>query len=339
MLQWWVLKTLLGKVPLLIKLLLTVILTMVIAGGIVHLIEPSQFVYWFDGVWWAIVTIATVGYGDYAPESILGRLIGIVLMFVGVGFMTLLVSTVATTAFSRNQSSRYGELAFLGENHVIIIGWNERTKHTIENIIHVQPHTPIVLIDETLTEGPKGYKGLHFVKGNSSEDAVLKQANIGLASSVLITAEHQGSEFTADARTILTTLAVKNQNPDVYTIAEILTSEQLENARRAGADECIESTTLTGAVLVSSLLYHHMSDVLDDLLKFDQTNQLSFQVTPIAHIGYPFSQVMTEIYERDMLLIGMKRNEQVLLHPPASTLIQEQDELIVIERCNLNKST
>lgn len=313
-------------------------LTMVVGGGIVHLIEPVQFVHWFDGIWWAIVTIATVGYGDYAPESVLGRLLGMTLMFVGVGFMTLLVSTVASAAFSTNQSARFGELAFLGEDHVIIIGWNERSKHTIENINQSQPVTEIVLIDETLREAPKGYQKLHFVKGNSSEDAVLKQANIGLASSVVITAKHQGSEFASDARAILTTLAVKSQNPNVYTIVEILTREQLENARRAGADECIESTTLTGAVLVTSLLYHHMSDVLDDLLKFNQANQLCFQVTPRKQIGYPFSQVISALYEEGTLLIGLKRNEQVLIHPPASMLIQENDELIVIERHFVNKS-
>lgn len=336
--QWWVFRSLLGKIPLILKLLVSVFAVALAIGGIVHMIETDRFPSWFDGIWWALVTISTVGYGDYVPESVTGRLLAIFLIFTGVGIMTLLVTTFASAAFSTNQSFRDGELAFLGENHVIIIGWNERSKHAIENVRQAQPSTPIVLIDETLSEAPKGYKNFHFVKGNSSEDAVLKQANIGLASSVLVTAKQQGSEFTADARAILTTLAVKSQNPDVYTIVEILTKEQLGNARRAGADECIESTTLTGAVLVTSLLYHHMSDVVDNLLRFDQTNRLSFCLTPKANIGNPFSQVMAATYQNDTLLIGIKRTEQILLHPPASTLIQEQDELIVIERYQPSKA-
>lgn len=332
MLQWWMFRTLMGKVPFLVKLLLAIISIACLIGGVVHLLEPLKFPTLFDGIWWALVTVSTVGYGDFVPVTIAGRALAILLIFVGVGVMTLLVTTLASIAFATNQSFRYGELAFLGEGHIIVIGWNERSKHTIENVREVQPGTPIVLIDETLTEAPPGYKQLHFVKGNSSEDAVLKQANIGLAQSVLITAKQQGNEFTADARTILTTLAVKSQNRDVYTIVEILTKEQLENAYRAGADECIESTTLTGAVLVSSLLHHHMSDVVGDLLKFDQMNQLSFQPASDDQVGYRFIDVLKAGYDDGELLIGLKRRERVLLHPPAETLVQVDDELIMIIR-------
>ncbi|NEU30043.1 potassium channel family protein [bacterium LRH843] len=332
MVQWWVFRSLFGKLPLVIKLLMAIFIVVTIIGGLIHLLEPIRFPSLFDGIWWAIVTVSTVGYGDYAPKTMIGRTLGIVLIFIGVGIMTLLVSTVASAAFSFNQSARDGELAFLGKNHVIIIGWNERSKYAIEHVKLAQPHAEIVLIDETLSELPRGYKDLHFVKGNSSEDAVLKQANIGLASSVLITATQKGSEFSADARAILTTLAVKSQNPDVYTIVEILTKEQLENARRAGADECLESTILTGAALVTSLLHHHMSDVINQLLKFDQTKKLSFQSPSQLDIGKPFSQVLGSCYLKNQLLLGLKRKEQILLHPPAATIIENNDEFIVINR-------
>ena len=51
----------------------------------------------FDGIWWAIETVSTVGYWDIAPLTTGGRAIGIILIFLGIGFMSML--TVAISAY------------------------------------------------------------------------------------------------------------------------------------------------------------------------------------------------------------------------------------------------
>jgi voltage-gated potassium channel len=58
-----------------------------------------------DAVWWAIVTVATVGYGDRYPVSSIGRIIGVVLMFGGVTVFSVLTSFIAATFVGRDQLS------------------------------------------------------------------------------------------------------------------------------------------------------------------------------------------------------------------------------------------
>src|SRR6476620_8140255 len=48
-----------------------------------------------DALWWAVVTISSVGYGDYFPVTIIGRIIAIFMMLSGIGIFTLLISTFA----------------------------------------------------------------------------------------------------------------------------------------------------------------------------------------------------------------------------------------------------
>ncbi len=58
-----------------------------------------------DAVWWAIVTVATVGYGDRYPVTPLGRLIGAVMIVMGVSLFSVLTSYIATQFMTRRKSA------------------------------------------------------------------------------------------------------------------------------------------------------------------------------------------------------------------------------------------
>ena len=47
-------------------------------------------------MWWAVVTVTTVGYADIYPRSVGGRLVAMALMMVGIGFIAVLTATVAS---------------------------------------------------------------------------------------------------------------------------------------------------------------------------------------------------------------------------------------------------
>lgn len=66
----------------------------VISGILISVIDPGIDTP-FDGVWWAWVTVSTVGYGDYVPVSITGRLFAIFLILLGIGLFALLTAQVS----------------------------------------------------------------------------------------------------------------------------------------------------------------------------------------------------------------------------------------------------
>jgi voltage-gated potassium channel len=59
-------------------------------------VDTGDFPSVWDGIWWSVVTVTTVGYGDIYPTSVAGRIIAMLVMFVGIGFLSVLTATIAS---------------------------------------------------------------------------------------------------------------------------------------------------------------------------------------------------------------------------------------------------
>lgn len=87
--------TLILKTNNLDRVLIFLIILIFISSIPIQLIEPTIETY-TDAIWWTIVNSTTVGYGDFSPETGLGRLIAIVLMVFGIGLIGLVTSSIAS---------------------------------------------------------------------------------------------------------------------------------------------------------------------------------------------------------------------------------------------------
>jgi voltage-gated potassium channel len=73
------------------------------AGFLVTIVDRKDFPTFGDGVWWAIVTLATVGYGDIVPTTAWGRVVGSAVIIFGVTFIAYLTATVTSYFVSAEQ--------------------------------------------------------------------------------------------------------------------------------------------------------------------------------------------------------------------------------------------
>jgi len=112
----------LAENALLFTLVGALVLIFTIAGVVLyaeHAAPGANIKNYHEAVWWAFVTITTVGYGDYYPVTTLGQSMAIILMFFGIGIIGVLASYLSTTFISR-QSMRRERVAArrgAGNNH------------------------------------------------------------------------------------------------------------------------------------------------------------------------------------------------------------------------------
>lgn len=321
-----------ARFPVVLRLFLIVIFMTITAGVAIHFIEPETFPTVFDGVWWAIVTASTVGYGDYAPASLVGRILALFVIMFGIGVVSFFVTTFASTAITTRNAFKHGELEFKKHEHYIVIGWNERSKQMIEQLLKLNPQLEVVLIDQTLKESPINNHHVHFVRGNPLEDITLKWANIEKAHTAIITADLHSNEAEADARSIITLLTIKGLNRDVYTIVELLTPKQKNNCIRAGADEIIETSLLSSLAMVNSTLYHGITKVIHQLLDHENDHMLLYDEVPERCFGKTFQECSQETDTKHKLIIGVKRRDEVVLHPVSPFVLEKGDEFIIIKQ-------
>lgn len=236
--------------PSYLRVLLLLALVLLGFGILIRVLEPQNFKTILDGIYWAVVTTATVGYGDLVPKTIVGKVMTIILIMFGSGFVMYFFTQLAAYTVQRQNNLMEGKMSYTGEGHTIIIGWNERSKRIILGLLNKDKNQEIVLIDSTLNTNPYIEKNIHFIKGEPYDDATLEIADVKDAHKAIITADHNlVSELQADMTSILILLAIKGLNSNIYVTVEILTEGQLVNAKRAGADKIIETSSIISNAL------------------------------------------------------------------------------------------
>ncbi|MED4204698.1 potassium channel family protein [Neobacillus mesonae] len=317
------------RMPLLLRILLMAIFVFLSFGISIHFLEPSTFPTIFDGIWWAIITASTVGYGDYVPHSLWGRLTALILILLGAGIVSSYFGTLAAAAVTKQDAFTEGRLPFKGTGHIVIVGWNERSRELVTKLTQCSKPQMMVLVDETLETIPVKSKFVHFIQGKPHVDDTMINSDIANAEKVLITADRGNNELQADMNSILTLLTIKGLCPNVKCIVEILTAEQVINACRAGADEVIQSNKLTSVFMMNSL--HSNGDgLLSHVIEHFEECRLSANPISETDLGKNLEELYLGFQQKGTLLIGIKRGKDIILNPPHSYKLERQDELIVI---------
>lgn len=274
-----------------------------------------------DGLWWALVTVATVGYGDKCPVTPQGKILGTMVISGGVVIMTVFTATMASLMVERSIREGKGLETVLTKNHLVLCGINRNLHRVLDELIQNSTTDEVVLVNNmdeedfaALKENLADKLELRFVKGDYSRETILRRAGILQASSVIILADTSADTATGslvDDRTILTTLTIKDLKPKIRICAEIVDDEKIDHVRRAGADEIVVQGGMSGFLLARGTSSPELPMVIKTLSDSGSDVKLDSKAFPSDMIGLSFEQAMTRfLVEQSAVLVGIFRNEK-----------------------------
>jgi voltage-gated potassium channel Kch len=92
------------------SVIVTATAVVVVLGGVLmRILDHSEYSNIWVGMWWALQTVTTVGYGDVTPKNPSGRIIAAFVMFEGIAFLTIIIAAITSTFVARAQRERETE--------------------------------------------------------------------------------------------------------------------------------------------------------------------------------------------------------------------------------------
>lgn len=285
--------------------------------------NSHQFENLGDALWWSIVTIATVGYGDKVPVTAAGRIVGSITIISGLILISLFTATISSVFVARKIKESQGLQDIDFTNHTLVCGWNPHVEEILRifNRYSTSSETmKIVLANEAQPElmevVGEAYPNLDikFVRGDYSREPVLHRANIKAAQSAIIVpdATSQSGQL-SDDKTLLALLTMKSLNPTLKVFAHIVNKENYQHVKRANADEVIVSDQYVGFFLANQILYPGAPQVAMELLDYEHGNDIHRVPIPEEFVGKTFEDVFVHFKKtKNWTLIGIVTEEETV---------------------------
>jgi voltage-gated potassium channel len=266
-----------------------------------------------EAFWWLIVTVATVGYGDFTPVTTTGRIIASVVIVIGVGLIPFVAAQGASYLVTRRLREEKGLEKVKNKEHTVICGWNEHVETILESIIARQEHPEIILVNSSTPEEMNQillrYKSIkpRFVHGDFTSEAILDLANVRQAATVIILSDTaQGDIASADERAVLGTLAVKTMNPRARVCVEVTEPKAAPHVRRAGASEVIVHGEYDPFLITSAAMAEGVVLAVRQLLSYGDKSCLQQKAIPAEFIGKRFGELAAHFRDRqNVMLVGL----------------------------------
>ncbi len=290
------------------------------------IVDGEEKYTFLDTVYWTIVTLSTVGYGDIHPTRMETEVLSIFLIVLGLSIYVYVITQFGSFIVGRSLKEAKGMKKCEYENHIVVLGINDVTEESIRQLHHSARKVAAVVessddVDRTLR------LGAFPILGDPTQPNSLEMANLGEADTVLINLQD-------DSRTILAALACRKVSKSARIVASIKQRDLIELVRESGVESVISPQALTGRMLASAVFEPDVIDFVEDVTSGVEGCDLrEFPVGGPLVAGKTVGEALGYLRERTgTLLVGLVKKEEgeEITNPSDDLVIETGDKVILL---------
>ena len=278
------------------KVILSILIIWTLGALMISAIEPGSFKKISNSLWWAIVTMTTVGYGDMAPTTIPGRILAVFIMLTGIVLVAIVTATISSSFITKKIMEGKGLEKINLKNHIIVCGWNLNIINLLKGLINSlnnKQHEIVLIndhhqndIDNIMTYFQNN--SIKYVRGDYAEDSILNKANAHQASYAVILNDTTNNN---DEKVILTTLTLKKLSNKIKVIAQINDKNKKPFLKRANADAILSGDDYNSFMAISHISEPSSAQAIKNIIDTSSENSIMSQQIPNEYIGKTFKEL------------------------------------------------
>ncbi len=229
-----------------------------VAGVLFSLIEGKSII---DSIYWAVITMTTVGYGDYTPQHTMGKIVSILLACFGITLYGYLGAVILAVVMESSLSGVFGLNKCKFQNHFIICGWTPISEVVLSELITAGSNVAVITekqddvpIIKRMEEKAKVFP----IYGDPSKTEVLDQAKIREARVVLLCMDD-------DSKNLITALHIKELSPNARIIVKTSRPELKKTMRIAGVTYVVTPHEMAGRLIASAAFEPEVANFVEDV--------------------------------------------------------------------------
>ncbi len=283
-----------------------------------------------DAFYMSVITVTTVGFKEVHPLTSEGRIFAAALIFVGVGTVLYIMSSLTQIVVEGKLREILGRKTLERRiralrNHFIICGCG-RIGNLVADMLLERGRQVVVIESDVEVLEQLDAQGIYYVRGSATEDESLLAAGIDRARGLLAT-------VSSDADNVYIVLTAKGMRPDLFVIARATEPGSERKLKRAGADKVVSPYFIGARRIAQTVIRPSVADFIDltfhssdialqmEEIKVGDTNEL---------IGVPLKD--SGIRQKlDLIILAIKKiDDHMIFNPPADTVIERGDILIAM---------
>ncbi len=290
-----------------------------------HILEGLSF---FDSLWMTAITVLTVGYGDFTPKTVEGKIFALIIIPFGISIVAYALGTVTAAIIEGELSKTVGRNRMERkinklQKHIILCGLGRVGQQVAIQL--QRENVPLVVIEQDGDVLEKINMDLLSIVGDATEDKVLYQAGIERAKGII-------SALPEDADNVMISLTAKGIKPNIQVVARAEKIESEVKLRRSGADKVINPSSIGGRRMAMSILKPISIDYVDTIL---HAKEEEFRIEEIflqgsaSIIGKSLGDMRIR-KKYGVTIVAIKRGDTIISNPKTNEMLQEKDIVIVV---------